>query len=88
MLQGTASNVPKWCSVNSAEAWGALELREAAHLYGATEGHLAITLAEVHVPHRQLGALHKHCTATPLTALPSGTSTHDLLEHAGSSLGQ
>ena len=28
-----------------------LELQESAHLYGATEGHLAIALAEVHVSH-------------------------------------
>lgn len=30
------------------------------HLYGTTEGDLAISLAEVHVAHTQVGALNEH----------------------------
>lgn len=45
---------------------GALEVEEPAHLNGAAEGDLAIALAKVHVPHGQLGTLHKHCTCSTL----------------------
>ena len=47
----------------------ALELQESAHFDGATEGHFAVALAEMHVAHRQLGALHKHyACSVPITS--------------------
>jgi hypothetical protein len=38
---------------------GAPQVQEAAHLDGAAEGDLAVALREVHVAHRQVGALHE-----------------------------
>ncbi len=40
---------------------GLLEGEEGStHLNGTTEGHLAISLAEVHVSHAQVGSLNEH----------------------------